>query len=68
MIAAIRDVTEQRALVAASVESEARLRQIAESVDLVFLLLQLDPPAYLYVSPEHGGSSASTPTRWSTPT
>jgi PAS domain S-box-containing protein len=51
VIAAIRDVTEQRALVAASLESEARLRQIAESVDLVFLLLQLDPPAYLYVSP-----------------
>ena len=52
VIAAIRDVTEQRALEAASAESEARLRQIAESVDLVFLLLQLDPPAYLYVSPK----------------
>ena len=52
VIAAIRDVSEQRALEAASVESEARLRQIAESVDLVFLLLQLDPPAYLYVSPK----------------
>lgn len=51
VIAAIRDVTEQRALVAASLESEARLRQIAESVDLVFVLLQLEPPAYLYVSP-----------------
>jgi PAS domain S-box-containing protein len=52
VIAAIRDVSEQRALEAASVESEARLRQIAESVDMVFILLQLDPPAYLYVS--HG--------------
>ena len=51
VIAAIRDVSEQRALEAASRESEARLRQIAESVDLVFLLLQLEPPAYLYVSP-----------------
>ena len=52
VIAAIRDVTEQRALEAASAESEARLRQIAESVDLVFILLQLNPPAYLYVSPK----------------
>ena len=52
VIAAIRDVTEQRALEAASAESEARLRQIAESVDLVFILLQLHPPAYLYVSPK----------------
>ncbi len=52
VIAAIRDVTEQRALEAASAESEARLRQIAESVDLVFILLQLQPPAYLYVSPK----------------
>jgi PAS domain S-box-containing protein len=52
VIAAVRDVTEQRALEAASAESEARLRQIAESVDLVFILLQLQPPAYLYVSPK----------------
>jgi PAS domain S-box-containing protein len=52
VIAAIRDVSEQRALEAASAESEARLRQIAESVDMAFLLLQLDPPAYLYVSPK----------------
>ena len=51
VIAAIRDVSEQRALRAAYAESEARLRQIAESVDMVFLLLQLDPPEYLYVSP-----------------
>ncbi len=52
VIAAIRDVTLQRALEAASAESEARLRQIAESVDMVFILLQLQPPAYLYVSPK----------------
>ena len=65
VIAAIRDVTKERELEAASVESEARLRQIAESVDLVFILLQLDPPAYLYVSPkaQHltgGGNVAAT--------
>ncbi|HET7823223.1 MAG TPA: PAS domain S-box protein [Ornithinibacter sp.] len=52
VVAAIRDVSGQRALEAASAESEARLRQIAESVDMAFLLLQLDPPAYLYVSPK----------------
>jgi len=51
VIAAVRDVTEQRALEAAVVESEGRLRTIAESLDLVSILLQLDPPAYLYVSP-----------------
>ncbi|MFL6169478.1 MAG: PAS domain S-box protein [Ornithinibacter sp.] len=52
VIAAIRDVSEQRALEAASAESEARLRQITESVDLVFILLQLHPTEYLYVSPK----------------
>ncbi len=52
VIAAIRDVTKARELEAASAESEARLRQIAESVDLVFMLVQLNPPAYLYVSPK----------------
>lgn len=51
VIAAVRDVSEQRALEAVSRESENRLRQLAESVDIVFLLLQLDPPKYLYVSP-----------------
>jgi len=51
VIAAIRDVTEQRALEAATAESEARLRQIAESVGLVFVLMQPHPPKYLYVSP-----------------
>ncbi len=55
VIAAIRDVTKERALEAASLESEARLRQIAESVDLVFMLLQLEPLTYLYVSPKAQG-------------
>jgi len=52
VIAAIRDVTGQRALEAKSLENEARLRQVAESVDLVFMLLQLEPLEYLYVSPK----------------
>lgn len=51
VIAAVRDVSERRALEASSLESESRLRQLAENVDILFVLLQLDPPAYLYVSP-----------------
>jgi PAS domain S-box-containing protein len=51
VIAAVRDVSEQRSLEEVSRESESRLRQLAESVDIVFLLLQLDPLKYLYMSP-----------------
>jgi PAS domain S-box-containing protein len=51
VIAAVRDVSEQRATAAALRENESRLRQLAESVDVVFALRQLDPPGYLYVSP-----------------
>lgn len=51
VIAAVRDVTEQRALQEASLENETRLRQLAESSDIVFALLQLDPPEHLYLSP-----------------
>ena len=50
VVAAIRDVSGQRAMEATIAESEQRLRQIAESVSQVFILMQLDPPAYLYVS------------------
>ncbi len=50
VIAAIRDVTAQRAIEAAAVENESRLRQVTESVDIVFALLELDPFRYLYVS------------------
>lgn len=51
VIAAVRDVSDQRALEIASKENETRLRQLAESVRIVFLLLQLEPVAYLYVAP-----------------
>jgi hypothetical protein len=32
-------------------ESEARLRQVVESAESVFILYQLHPAAYLYISP-----------------
>lgn len=51
VIAAVRDMTEQRLVERDARENETRLRQLAESLDTVFILKQLDPPAYLYVSP-----------------
>ena len=51
VFAAVRDVTQQRAIEAAARENETRLRQLAESVAIVFILEQIEPPAYLYVSP-----------------
>ena len=51
VIAAVRDVSQQRALEAASAENETRLRQLAESVDILFILLQLQPLACLYIAP-----------------
>jgi PAS domain S-box-containing protein len=50
VIAAVRDVTEQRRAELAARENETRLRQLAESVDIMFILVQIDPPAYLYLS------------------
>ena len=49
VIAAVRDVTEQRAL-QQSQANEVRLRELTDSVDIVFLLVNLRPPKYLYVS------------------
>ena len=53
VIASIRDVSERRALESALRTSETRFRQLAESVDVVFLLRQMHPPQYLYVSPAY---------------
>jgi PAS domain S-box-containing protein len=50
VMAAIRDVTNLRAVQASLLESEARLRQLADNVGSVFTLRQIDPPANLYVS------------------
>jgi PAS domain S-box-containing protein len=51
VIAAVRDVSERHAMEAAVRESEMQLRQVAENVNIVVILQQLNPRAYLYVSP-----------------
>ena len=51
VIAAVRDISQRRATEDALRENEALFRQLAESVEIVFVLRQLSPPAYLYVSP-----------------
>ena len=49
-IAAIRDVTAQPA-VEAAVRERGHVAAVAEHVDTAILLQQVDPPAFLYVSP-----------------
>jgi len=49
--ATIRDVSERIAMLTALHESDALLRQLADSVDVAFVLRALDPPEFLYVSP-----------------
>jgi PAS domain S-box-containing protein len=50
VIAAVRDVTSQREIEAMALENESRLRQVTDSVDIVFALLEFDPFRYLYIS------------------
>jgi PAS domain S-box-containing protein len=56
-------VAELRALAASSRESEIRLRQLAESIDIVFVLLQLEPRQILYISPAAERLLGSDPKR-----
>lgn len=51
VIAAVRDVSLRERLEVASRENAARLRQLAESVDVMFILLDLRTPEVLYISP-----------------
>ncbi len=51
VIAAVRDVTRQRAVEAALRENDVRFRQLADNVETVFTLRQVDPPTYLFISP-----------------
>ena len=51
VVGVLRDTTDQQAVAMALVESESLFHQLADSVDVAFLLRSLDPPAFLYVSP-----------------
>jgi PAS domain S-box-containing protein len=64
VIAAIRDMTEQRRLEREARENETRLRQMAENVDVVFILRQIDPPAILYVSSAAVSVLGHDPSEW----
>jgi len=48
-----RDISEQHQWQRQLEESEERFRQLAESVDDVFYVRKIDPPAMLYVSPAY---------------
>ena len=49
--AAIRDVSERISVLAPLQESDTLLHQLADSVDVAFILRTLDPPTFLYISP-----------------
>lgn len=51
VMATIRDVTAQRMAAGRLRDSETQLRQLAEHANVVFALCQIEPFAYLYVSP-----------------
>jgi protein-histidine pros-kinase len=50
VIAAVRDVTAQRDVEARAVENESRLRQVTESVETIFVLIEFSSSRYLYLS------------------
>lgn len=64
VIAAVRDMTQQRLLEREAVENQTRLRQLAENVDAVTMLRQIDPPAVLYVSPNAVTILGRDPAEW----
>jgi len=51
IVGVTRDTTEEKSVQAALRESEAVFHQLAESVDVAFLLRSVDPPEFIYVSP-----------------
>ncbi len=61
VIAAVRDVTAQRAVEATARENETRLQQLAEHLDTAFLVHQIQPPAFLYVSPGYRALTGADP-------
>ena len=61
VIAAVRDVTAQRDIEARAVENESRLRQVTESVETIFVLIELNTSRYLYLSSGFGKLFGSEP-------
>ena len=51
VVAAARDVSDRIAVQNALTESENRFRQLAENIDVGFMLQNLDPAEFLYLSP-----------------
>jgi len=51
IVTVTRDTTDEKLMQAALRESEAVFHQLAQSVDVAFLLRSLDPPEFIYVSP-----------------
>ena len=51
MVVTMLDVTEQRRALARLSESEARLRQLADTLDVVFWIVQIEPERILFASP-----------------
>jgi len=51
IVTVTRDTTEEKLVQAALRDSEAVFHQLAENVDVAFLLRSFDPPEFIYVSP-----------------
>jgi PAS domain S-box-containing protein len=51
IVGIVRDTSVEKAAEAALQESEGRFRQLADSINVAFVLRRLEPPAFLYVSP-----------------
>jgi len=51
IVTVTRDTTDEKSVQAALRESEAVFHQLAQSVDVAFLLRSVDPPEFIYVSP-----------------
>ena len=61
IVTVTRDTTDEKLMQAALRESEAVFHQLAQSVDVAFLLRSLDPPEFIYVSPRFEEMFGSNP-------
>jgi len=61
IVGVTRDTTDEKSVQAALQESEAVFHQLAQSVDVAFLLRSVDPPEFIYVSPRFEEMFGSNP-------